>query len=89
MGERPSASQAGAPLRQLSAEALRARMPALPGWSLVDGQLERTLRFGDFQAAFGFVTAVALAAEAMKPTPRGSTSPTRCRSSSARMASAG
>jgi len=37
----------------------------LPGWSLVDGKLHRELAFADFNAAFGFMTRVALIAEAM------------------------
>ena len=37
----------------------------LPGWSLVDGKLHRELVFSDFNAAFGFMTRVALIAEAM------------------------
>ena len=37
----------------------------LPGWSLVDGKLHRELVFPDFNAAFGFMTRVALIAEAM------------------------
>ncbi|UPM50349.1 4a-hydroxytetrahydrobiopterin dehydratase [Synechococcus sp. A10-1-5-1] len=37
----------------------------LPGWSLVDGKLHRELVFADFNEAFGFMTRVALIAEAM------------------------
>ena len=37
----------------------------LPGWSMVDGKLHRELVFSDFNAAFGFMTRVALIAEAM------------------------
>ena len=37
----------------------------LSGWSLVDGKLHRELVFSDFNAAFGFMTRVALIAEAM------------------------
>ena len=39
--------------------------PQLPGWKLVDGKLHRELVFSDFNAAFGFMTRVALIAEAM------------------------
>ncbi len=38
-------------------------------WTQVDGKLERTLRFADFQSAFGFMTSVALAAEQMNHHP--------------------
>ena len=41
----------------------------LPGWSLVDGKLHRELVFSDFNAAFGFMTRVALIAEAMDHHP--------------------
>jgi 4a-hydroxytetrahydrobiopterin dehydratase len=41
-----------------------------PLWALVDAKLERTLRFADFQTAFGFMTSVALAAERMNHHPK-------------------
>ena len=43
----------------------------LPGWRTVDGRdaIQRSLRFADFSAAFGFMTRVALAAEAMDHHP--------------------
>ncbi|MGA0997840.1 MAG: 4a-hydroxytetrahydrobiopterin dehydratase [Vulcanococcus sp.] len=37
----------------------------LPGWSLVDGKLHRELVFADFNEALGFMSRVALIAEAM------------------------
>ncbi|MDM7959001.1 MAG: 4a-hydroxytetrahydrobiopterin dehydratase [Synechococcus sp. WH 8007] len=37
----------------------------LPGWNLVDGKLHRELVFADFNEAFGFMSRVALIAEAM------------------------
>jgi 4a-hydroxytetrahydrobiopterin dehydratase len=37
----------------------------LPAWSLVGGKLRRELRFADFVEAFGFMSRVALVAEAM------------------------
>jgi 4a-hydroxytetrahydrobiopterin dehydratase len=43
-----------------------AALPALlPHWGLVDGRLQRELRFADFLEAFGFMARVALAAEAV------------------------
>jgi len=45
------------------------RLLAHPGWALVAGKLERTLRFADFPSAFGFMASVALAAEAMNHHP--------------------
>lgn len=40
-----------------------------PGWSVDAGKLFRELRFRDFSEAFGFMTRVALAAEAMNHHP--------------------
>ncbi len=37
----------------------------LPSWNLIDGKLQRELRFADFSEAFAFMARVALAAEAM------------------------
>ena len=37
----------------------------LPQWTLPNGKLRRELRFADFSAAFGFMSRVALAAEAL------------------------
>ena len=48
-----------------AAEALRAR----PEWRIVGGKLHRELKFKDFVAAFGFMTSVALVAEAMNHHP--------------------
>lgn len=49
----------------LSAEALTAALSDLPGWEPGDngGSLKRTFVFRDFNAAFGFMARVALAAE--------------------------
>jgi 4a-hydroxytetrahydrobiopterin dehydratase len=53
-------------------EAARKDIPArLPGWRLVDGRdaIARTFTFKDFNAAFGFMARVALAAERMDHHP--------------------
>ena len=49
----------------LTAEQINGLARALPGWSVVNGKLHRDLRFGDFNEAFGFMSRVALIAEAM------------------------
>ena len=50
--------------RPVLAEAeLAAALAELPGWSLAGGKLHREFRFADFNAAFGFMTRVALEAE--------------------------
>lgn len=49
----------------LTSEQIAALAAELPHWTLVNGKLERALRFADFSEAFGFISRVALAAEAM------------------------
>lgn len=48
-----------------------AALAALPHWRAVEGRdaITRTYRFEDFNAAFGFMTRVALVAEAMNHHP--------------------
>ncbi len=41
----------------------------LPGWKLAGGKLHREYAFGDFAAAFAFMAAAALRAEAMNHHP--------------------
>ena len=55
--------------RKLSEAEVRARLSEIPGWELVDGKLHKTLRFASFVQAFGFMTSVALVAEAMNHHP--------------------
>jgi 4a-hydroxytetrahydrobiopterin dehydratase len=53
-------------------DAARTAIPArLPGWRLVEGRdaIARTYSFKDFNAAFGFMTRVALVAERMNHHP--------------------
>ncbi|HBK92983.1 MAG TPA: 4a-hydroxytetrahydrobiopterin dehydratase [Parvularcula sp.] len=49
----------------LSAGAVAEKMKAAPAWSLEPGgqAIRRSLKFADFNAAFGFMARVALAAE--------------------------
>lgn len=49
---------------KLGSQDIETALRALPGWSLADGKLHREFKFADFSAAFGFMTRVALAAEA-------------------------
>ena len=46
-------------------------LPALDGWSMVEGRdaIAKTFRFADFNEAFGWMTRVALAAERMDHHP--------------------
>ncbi len=50
--------------RKLDESEINDRLKKTPGWQLVDGKLHRELRFPDFASAFGFMTKIALAAEA-------------------------
>ncbi|MBI4589435.1 MAG: 4a-hydroxytetrahydrobiopterin dehydratase [Candidatus Rokubacteria bacterium] len=51
--------------RTLSEPEIAAGLATLPGWTLRNGKLHKTFQFADFVEAFGFMTRVALAAEAM------------------------
>lgn len=55
--------------RKLDETALREALAELPGWSLEAGKLHREYRFPDFVTAFGFMSSVALVAEAMNHHP--------------------
>ena len=50
---------------KLSPSDVAARLPALPGWTLEAGKLHKSFTFKDFVEAWSFMSAVALAAEAM------------------------
>lgn len=56
---------------RLSPDARASGLAALPGWREVEGRdaISRGFRFADFGAAFGFMTRVALVAEAMNHHP--------------------
>ena len=54
---------------RLSEAELASALAALPGWSLAADKLHREYRFADFNAAFGFMTRVALEAERMNHHP--------------------
>ena len=53
----------------LSPDELQNVHPTLPHWQLVNGQLERRFQFSNFVGAWGFMTQVALIAEAMNHHP--------------------
>ncbi len=56
-------------VEKLSEADITDRLPGVPGWELTDGKLQRTFTFGNFVQAFGFMTSVALLAEAMDHHP--------------------
>ena len=55
--------------QKLSEAEVRARLSEVPGWELVDGKLHNAFRFASFVQAFGFMSSVALVAEAMNHHP--------------------
>jgi 4a-hydroxytetrahydrobiopterin dehydratase len=54
---------------RFGADELARALEGLPGWSLAAGKLHREYAFADFNAAFGFMTRVALEAERMNHHP--------------------
>jgi 4a-hydroxytetrahydrobiopterin dehydratase len=55
--------------QKLSEEEIRSQLKQVAGWEIVDGKLHREFRFDDFVAAFGFMTSLALRAEAKNHHP--------------------
>ena len=53
----------------LSKNELSKELKKLPGWKVEKGKLHREFKFGSFVEAFGFMTSVALEAEAMNHHP--------------------
>ncbi len=56
-------------MARLEQSTILARLTELPGWELRDGKLHREFKFKNFVEAFGFMTRVALKAEAMNHHP--------------------
>jgi 4a-hydroxytetrahydrobiopterin dehydratase len=56
-------------MKKLETQEIEARLSRLEGWTLEAGKLQRVFEFEDFNAAFGFMTRCALAAEAMNHHP--------------------
>jgi 4a-hydroxytetrahydrobiopterin dehydratase len=54
---------------KLDDQAIAQRLVELEGWTLKDGKLHRSFRFGDFVAAFGFMSSAALVAESLNHHP--------------------
>jgi len=57
------------PDRKLTTRPLRLWLASHPRWKVVRGRLRREFEFPDFRRAFGFMTSVALVAEAMDHHP--------------------
>ena len=56
-------------IEKLSAAAIDEQLRELHGWALHNGRLQRHFTFADFVEAFGFMSRVALLAEAMDHHP--------------------
>jgi 4a-hydroxytetrahydrobiopterin dehydratase len=56
-------------IAKLSPEEVQSRLQELGNWSLVDNKLHREYKFATFIDAFGFMTSVALVAEAQNHHP--------------------
>jgi 4a-hydroxytetrahydrobiopterin dehydratase len=54
---------------KLDADEIARRLAELAAWTVRDGKLHRTYRFGDFVEAFGFMASVALVAERLNHHP--------------------
>lgn len=54
-----------ATVQKLSHAEITSRLSDVPGWDIVDGKLHKTFTFSSFVTAFGFMSSVALLAEAM------------------------
>lgn len=56
---------------RLTGESRRAALAGLPGWTEVEGRdaIAKSFKFDDFNAAFGFMTRVALMAEKLDHHP--------------------
>ena len=56
-------------IAKLDAEKIQTLLGELPGWAEVDGKLYRKFEFDNFVSACGFMSSVALLAEAMDHHP--------------------
>jgi len=65
----PPAPAGGAAPQRLDAEAIAARLAALPEWTQSGDAIQRTLRFQDFLAAMSVVNRIAELAEAQQHHP--------------------
>ncbi|RIK44520.1 MAG: 4a-hydroxytetrahydrobiopterin dehydratase [Chloroflexi bacterium] len=56
-------------VQPLSEAEIESQLATVPGWAVVGGKLHREFKFKDFVGAFGFMTKVALLAEAANHHP--------------------
>jgi len=55
--------------RKLSDSEIKNELSKLKGWTIVNGKLNRTFEFADFNEAFGFMTRVAMEVEKLNHHP--------------------
>jgi 4a-hydroxytetrahydrobiopterin dehydratase len=55
--------------RKLSESEIKSEVARLKGWNIVNGKLNRTFEFADFNEAFGFMTRVAMEVEKLNHHP--------------------
>lgn len=63
--------------KRLAGDEVEQRLASLRGWRVRDGRLHRELEFPTFAAAFGFMSSVAIEAQALDHHPDWSNSYTR------------
>jgi 4a-hydroxytetrahydrobiopterin dehydratase len=70
-GRASPAHEGTAMIHKLTSEERKTQLETLPHWSAVPGRdaIQRSLRFADFNAAFGFMTRVAIKAQEMDHHP--------------------
>jgi 4a-hydroxytetrahydrobiopterin dehydratase len=54
-----------AAVHKLADSEVMAQLSEIPGWEVIHGKLQKTFTFSSFVTAFGFMSSVALLAEAM------------------------
>ena len=54
---------------RMTDEEIRNDLAKVPGWEVLDGKLHRSFKFKDFSRAFGFMSSLALVAEARNHHP--------------------
>ncbi len=54
---------------KMTDEEIRNNLADVPGWEMIDGKLHRSFKFENFSRAFGFMTSLALVAEAFDSRP--------------------
>ncbi len=54
---------------KMTDEEIRNNLADVPGWEMIDGKLHRSFKFENFSRAFGFMTSLALVAEAKNHHP--------------------